>query len=66
MGSLVGCRLWGCIELDTTEATQQQQQAIPDGPVVRNPPANAGDTDLIPAPEDSMCSGATKPMCPNY
>ena len=25
-GSLVGCRLWGHIESDTTEATQQQQQ----------------------------------------
>ena len=25
-GSLVGCHLWGCTELDTTEATQQQQQ----------------------------------------
>ena len=25
-GSLVGCRLWGRIESDTTEATQQQQQ----------------------------------------
>ena len=25
-GSLVGCRLWGCTESDTTEATQQQQQ----------------------------------------
>ena len=24
--SLVGCRLWGCTESDTTEATQQQQQ----------------------------------------
>ena len=23
---LVGCRLWGCTESDTTEATQQQQQ----------------------------------------
>ena len=23
-GSLVGCRLWGRIELDTTKATQQQ------------------------------------------
>ena len=22
-GSLVGCRLWGCIESDTTEVTQQ-------------------------------------------
>ena len=26
MGSLVGCRLWGRTELDTTEAMQQQQQ----------------------------------------
>ena len=25
-GSLAGCCLWGCTELDTTEATQQQQQ----------------------------------------
>ena len=25
-GSLVGCRLWGCTESDTTEATQQQLQ----------------------------------------
>ena len=24
--SLVGCRLWGCTELDTNEATYQQQQ----------------------------------------
>ena len=26
-GSLAGCRLWGCTESDTTEATWQQQQA---------------------------------------
>ena len=26
MGELVGCRLWGRTESDTTEATQQQQQ----------------------------------------
>ena len=26
--SLVGCRLWGCTELDTTEAMQQQQQHV--------------------------------------
>ena len=25
-GSLVGCRLWGLTESNTTEATQQQQQ----------------------------------------
>ena len=30
-GSLVGCRLWGCTELDMTEVTllQQQQHGIP-------------------------------------
>ena len=27
-GSLVGCRLWGCTESDTTEAPQQQQQNL--------------------------------------
>ena len=26
MGSLVGCRLWGRTESDTTKATQQQQR----------------------------------------
>ena len=32
-GSLVGCCLWGRTELDTTEATwqQQQKQAVPSG-----------------------------------
>ena len=33
-GSLVGCHLWGCTELATTEVTwqqQQQQQGIPSG-----------------------------------
>ena len=24
----MGCRLWGCAESDTTEATQQQQQLL--------------------------------------
>ena len=28
-GSLLGCRLWGCTELDTTDATQQQQRPLP-------------------------------------
>ena len=27
-GSLVGCRLWGRIELDTTEETQQPEMEI--------------------------------------
>ena len=39
-GSLAGCRLWGCTELDTTEATQQQQQQdFPVGQLVKNLPA---------------------------
>ena len=29
-GSLVGCRLWGHTELDTTEATEQQQSHVHD------------------------------------
>ena len=33
-GSLVGCRLWGCTELDMTEATWQQQQQQIDGETV--------------------------------
>ena len=28
MGGLVGCRLWGRTESDTTEAIQQQQQQL--------------------------------------
>ena len=27
-GSQMGCRLWGCTESDTTEATYQQQQQL--------------------------------------
>ena len=42
-GSLVGCRLQGCTESDTTEATWQQQQGkekgFPGGLVVKNLPA---------------------------
>ena len=38
--SLVGCRLWGLTELDTTEVTsQQQQQATLVAQMVKNPPA---------------------------
>ena len=46
-GSLEGCHLWGRTESDTTEATQQQQQADLWASqvvlVVKNLPANAGD-----------------------
>ena len=49
-GSLVGCRLWGRTELDTTEATSQQQcvcvypGAFQVVLVVKNSRVNAGDT----------------------
>ena len=37
--SLVGCHLWGRTEVDTTEATSQQQQGFPDGSEVKPLPA---------------------------
>ena len=36
--------------------------ALPGGPAVNNPPANAGDTSSIPGPEDPTCHRATEPM----
>ena len=33
-------------------------------PVVKNPPANAGDTGRPPGPEDPTCLRATKPVVP--
>ena len=41
-------------------------RVLPDGSVVKNPTANAGDTDSILVQEDPTCGGATKPMCHNY
>ena len=35
-GSLVGCRLWGRTELDTTKVTQQQQQQQQHPPINYN------------------------------
>ena len=44
---MMGCSLWGRTESDMTEVTQQQQQHtilyIQVAPVLKNPPANAGD-----------------------
>ena len=42
------------------------QSGFPGGPVVKNPPANAGDTVQSLAWEDPTCQGATKPVCHNY
>ena len=43
-----------------------QAASLLSGPVVKNPPVNAGDMGSIPGPEDSTCLGATKPVCHNY
>lgn len=36
------------------------------GPVIKNPPANEEDIDLIPDLEDSTCNRATKATHHNY
>ena len=41
-------------------------EGFPGGAVVRNPPANAGDTGLSPGLGRSTCHGTTKPVCHNY
>ena len=50
--SLVGYRPRGCKESDTTEwltrSLSQYKRGFPGGSVVKNLPANAGDTDSIP------------------
>ena len=42
------------------------EQSFPGGSVVKNPPANTGDTDLIPGLEDPTCGGANKPVGHSY
>ena len=39
---------------------------FPGGPVVKNPPANAGDTGSTPGLGRSHMPRATKPKCHNY
>ena len=41
-----------------------KKQRFPGGPVVKNSPANAGDTGSIPGL--GRCHGATEPMSCNY
>ena len=59
--SLVGCRLWGRTEPDTTEATQQQQQVVLRASLVahmvKNLPAVQETRGLIPGLEDSLEEG---------
>ena len=41
-------------------------QGFPDGTVVKNPPANAGDMGSNPGLGNPTCRGATKPVHHNY
>ena len=65
-GSLVGCRLWGRTESDTTEAMQQQQQtnryASQMAEMVKNLPANMGDLGSIPGSGRSAEEGNGNPL----
>ena len=57
--SLVGYSPKGHKESDTTGRLSTG------GPVVKNPPANAGDMGWPLVPEDPTCHGATKLLCHN-
>ena len=57
MGSLVGCRLWGCTESDTTEATQQQQHSCFGGSDGKVSACSAGDLGCIPGSGISLGKG---------
>ena len=46
--------------------TKRGWQGFPGGPVVKNPPASAGDTGLILVWEDPTCLGATEPVPHSY
>ena len=63
----MGCRLWGCTELDTTEVTLQRQQQAESqvALVVKNLPANAGDirdVGSVPGSEKSPGGGNGNPL----
>ena len=48
------------------ESPINRQKYFPSGLVVKNPPVNAGNRDLIPDLEDSMCHKATKLVFHSY
>ena len=49
-----------------TVVNKELASGFPGGAVVKNPPANAGDTVRALDQEDPTCCGATKPMHHNY
>ena len=72
-GSLVGCRLWGHTELDTTDVTQQQQQqhsivqysiymSLPCNSAGKESACNKGDTSSIPGSGRSDGEGIGYPL----
>ena len=54
------------IERASLSVLRNTKLNFPGGSVVKNLPANAGDTGLISGREDPTCCGAPKSMCPNY
>ena len=64
--SLVGCRLWGRTESDTTEATQQQQQfgdmGFTGSTVGKESTCNMGDLGSIPGSGRSAREGIGYPL----
>ena len=55
-------------ELPLPEGLNKEMRDFPGGPVVKNPPANAGDIGWYLVQEDYTCRGASKPtkaMCHN-
>ena len=52
--------------IDYLDCWKLLSQDFPGGAVVKNPPANAGDTGLIPVQGDPTCRGAIKPVRHNY
>ena len=53
------------IKKSYNSTVKRQILDFPGGPVVKNPPANAGDTALILGPGGSASHGATKPVSHN-
>ena len=63
---LVTCSAHGNILLAELNLQDQGCWDFPGGAMVKNLPANAGDTGSIPGREDPTCHGATKPVRHNY
>ena len=51
---------------DRTDIINIIRTDFPSGPVVKNPPANAGDTGLISGPGNSLMLQSDIPVCHNY